>query len=275
MKNSIDGVGFPKPPEKPVGKSELIEDSQELMWEQLVELKEELKRENSITEKGHPFLRGQIERVMISTERLAGSSQSLGLEKVAGWYEMSKEDLLKRMEGKKVLDIGSNKSTFAKEAQEKVNCEVVSLDVKEDILKDKNSAVVARGEKLPFMDQSFDEVFATFSLPYWAMDEKQINDFFREAIRVVRVNGYINITPVATIQNRYISSTRFPGTVSNNPYAYIANKIQIETIDALQKLKEGGNVEIVLARNYKAAEERDRERLKKYPPALVTIKKLR
>ena len=99
------------------------------------------------------------------------------------------------------------------------------------------------------------------------MYEDQVENFFKEVLRVTRVGGQIHIVPITTIQNRFAGSY-------NDPNIFVSNKIQIKTIEILEKLKQDSNIEIVLGRNYKAMGPKQEERLKGYAPTLLTIKKL-
>jgi ubiquinone/menaquinone biosynthesis C-methylase UbiE len=271
MKKSIDNVGFPgNGPEK----KELAEDSQERMWEQLSELKSKLEKENLQIEDGWKFSEGladiragQVKKIMEGKDRSAAGSQ--GLRETANWYEMDEGGFLKILENKRTLDIGSSMSTLAKQAKARAQCDIVSLDPNESVLKDKEMAVAAEGEALPFNKESFDEVFATFSLPYRATNEKQVEDFFQESLRVTKVGGHIHIVPITTIQNKYFD------TSFDDSNIYVANKIQIKTIEVLQIFKESGEVEMLLEKNYKAAGKKNEERIKAIPPTLVTITKLK
>lgn len=274
MKNGIDNIGFPKKPDPNLQKSELIEDSQERMWGQLLDLKVKLEKENLEIQKSWSFppeSLGRAKEIMSGEGNFDGGSQNL--REVAMWYGKNETEFIKQLEGKMILDIGSSKSTFAKEAKERVDCDIVSLDIKKEFLEDKDLAVVARGEALPFKDESFDEVFATFSLPFIAMNEVQVEKFFEESLRVTKSGGHINIIPITTIQNRYIESN--PAKF-NDPNIYVANKIQIKTIDVLQSIQESEIAEVVLGRNYVAMGQKiDKESLKKYPPTIAFIKKLK
>ena len=90
-------------------------------------------------------------------------------------YESSLGVDIRRMEGKRVLDIGSGSgNSFATEAA-KYNVDVVSISpdfrdgtqspmISADLV-NKENTVAARAQELPFADNSFDFELALYSVP--------------------------------------------------------------------------------------------------------------
>lgn len=95
-----------------------------------------------------------------------------GLEAYRRWFDLQ-ESFLK---GKNILDLGAGQGLFGKELKEKgIDAYVVPFDPilqseKEKRLGvDTNTNVSGLAQKLPFRDNSFDLVLASFSLPYWSL----------------------------------------------------------------------------------------------------------
>ncbi len=130
----------------------------------------------------------------------------------------------KELTGMKVLDLGSGyHETFSKEAAMK-NIEVFSLNpnLKRQEFRDsakRNSpndsvpqkifnvikplhwqkkSVAGLGQELPFRNNSFDRVFANFSVPYYARKtENEYTKIFTEAIRVLKPSGEAVFFPLS------------------------------------------------------------------------------
>lgn len=127
---------------------------------------------------------------------------------------------LEELKGMKVLDLGSGyHETFSKEAAKK-GVEVVSLNpmLKEEkfrkSVKEKNPihkfknlfssqkwqkrSVAALAEALPFKEDSFDKVLASFSVPYYTVrTEEEYLKVFSEALRVLKPGGEAIFYPLS------------------------------------------------------------------------------
>lgn len=97
------------------------------------------------------------------------------------------------LKGKKILDIGSGKSSFAFEA-EAYGATVISLDPSYKYTSpfSRNNAVAALAQELPFRDGSFDEVIASWSL-FWV--NTGIENALQEMLRVTRAEGQMKVFP--------------------------------------------------------------------------------
>jgi ubiquinone/menaquinone biosynthesis C-methylase UbiE len=114
----------------------------------------------------------------------------------------------KTLMGKTLLDAGSGYCVFAKEASE-FGAKVISLDGRPSNFKNRHvdNGVVGIMQKLPFKDESFDEVVASHSVCYV---NTGLQEALSEMIRVTKPNGKIRIHPVSLIDN-----------LPYNPYFYI------------------------------------------------------
>lgn len=116
-----------------------------------------------------------------------------GDEKLA--FERYAEDLFldeNALDGKKILDVGSNIPLFRGYLEGKYpETKVISIDQEFNTSLD----VQALAEHLPFQDNSFDLVVAHSSLTGWSIYEN-IEQILRELIRVLRPNGEIRIGPI-------------------------------------------------------------------------------
>ena len=112
-----------------------------------------------------------------------------------------------KMEGQKVLDIGSGKSEkFSKEAA-KIGVRVFSMSTAGDLryhgksaefLKDwQGRTVVGRVQQMPFTDNTFDYEVALNSVPYYLpLEENEYRMFFSEVIRTLKSGGRAYISPI-------------------------------------------------------------------------------
>ena len=107
-----------------------------------------------------------------------------------------------KLQGKKILDLGAGQSNFAETFNNKpeLNTTIIRLDAKYPEFKPEylKSAVSGVAQSLPFADNSFDEVLASYSI-YWVKDK--LPEALRETIRVTRSGGRIQIYPVSLIND--------------------------------------------------------------------------
>lgn len=104
--------------------------------------------------------------------------------------------LLEDVKGKKVLDVGSGTGRLAVELDKK-GAKVTALDASEKMLevlskKIKLKTVVGYAEELPFKDESFDIVIATFLVVHL----KDPKCFFEEAYRVLKNDGILLVSNI-------------------------------------------------------------------------------
>lgn len=116
------------------------------------------------------------------------------------WDSFEKDQvfpLLGNIKNKQILDVGAGTGRLAFRLMN-VGAEVTALDVSEvmvDKLKAKNyklKAVVGEAENLPFVDDIFDMVIATFLIVHL----KDLKRFFDEVYRVLKPGGLFLVTNI-------------------------------------------------------------------------------
>lgn len=147
-----------------------------------------------------------------------------GLDKYLLDLNLTKEELV----GKRILDLGSGTRRFAKEVEDNgIVAEVFSVDpifedpsqkiekgadelasqlAETNRLSVTKKTVAALGENLPFKNDSFDLILAEYSLPVHATSEKQIDEFFHDSIRSLRVGGELRFCPPANLQSKELTA---------------------------------------------------------------------
>lgn len=147
-----------------------------------------------------------------------------GLSKYLDDLHLTKEGLT----GKRILDLGSGTRRFAKEAEESgINVDIFSLDPlfedpsqkiengQEELAKSLDETnrrsitsrtIAGFGDQLPFKDNTFDLILAEYSLPAHAVSEKQIDEFFKETTRALKVGGELRFSPSVSLQNTNLTS---------------------------------------------------------------------
>jgi ubiquinone/menaquinone biosynthesis C-methylase UbiE len=134
-----------------------------------------------------------------------------GLDDYKDKLRLKDEDL----SGKKILDLGSGPtSKFAQDVKKRFpETEVVSLDYsfkgarrtyfEPSLTKEASEGVAgldrAKGlfTALPFADNSFDVIVSSAAMPLYLNNPKQIEQSFKEVVRVLRKGGKAHIGPVA------------------------------------------------------------------------------
>lgn len=136
---------------------------------------------------------------------------------------------------KKILDVGSGASQFAKWAKEHgVSKEIYSLEPRKKYILDKQRGVAARAEAMPFANESFDLIVSVAAIPNVyinagdaeAVKEAVVHSLY-EMIRVLKFGGEIRLARVL-IGRKYESQ-----------------RILAQNLDeTLQELQEGYGVQI-------------------------------
>jgi len=111
------------------------------------------------------------------------------------------------MRGKKVLDIGSSLGSNFSEEAKKYNADVVSIspDFKDKTPDNKNKNVAARVQQLPFKDNTFDYIVASYSIPYYLpYDFAEYNRSISEILAVLKPGGKAYFYPINTEQKKLI-----------------------------------------------------------------------
>ena len=112
---------------------------------------------------------------------------SLGLER--GWRKRLVDALAPRS-GARYLDVATGTGLVAREVRRRAACDVVGIDLSPGMLAanaSRDRVVMARAERLPFADESFDGLTFTYLLRY--VDDP--SSTLRELARVVRDGGRI------------------------------------------------------------------------------------
>ena len=116
------------------------------------------------------------------------------------WDSFEKDRVLPMLgdlKNKKVLDVGAGTGRLALRMA-KLDAQVTALDISEEMLEKFNvlcsmfHAVVGDAENLPFADESFDIVVATFLIVHL----KDPRRFFDEAYRVLKNSGLFLVTNI-------------------------------------------------------------------------------
>ena len=244
---------------KTFNEKDKTEEGQERMWDQLCDYSEiigNIKTNCLSYDQRKNYFEETIknERIIPCTERTE--------EEIAGSYNLEVEEFEELLKNKKVLDFGCGYSVLSKELENKgIDVDITSVDTeKEPLLNDEaKNGVQASGDSLPFSDEKFDLVLATYSLPYWASSEDMVEKNFNEMLRVLKKDGILYITPIVDIPNRPSVKTD-PDLHDPLPPLFIMegyggvmetlNRIQIKFIDLLKELKIDDKYEIKLSKNY-------------------------
>ena len=105
--------------------------------------------------------------------------------------------MIRGIDGKKVLDVGCGTGRLIKKLLER-NSIVTGIDVSEEMLKiarkkfKSTEFVEGDAEKLPFKDESFDIVTASFLIVHL----KNLRKFFDEAYRILKPGGTFIVTNI-------------------------------------------------------------------------------
>ena len=240
---------------KVFSEADKTEEEQERMWEQLCDYSEIIggiktgcfsydERKKSIEETI------KEKRFIPCTERTE--------EEIAGCYNLEVEEFEELLKNKKVLDLGCGESGLSKELDNKgVSTDIISMDMKKEPLVESEveNGVQGAGETLPFSEEKFDLVLATYSLPLWASSENMVEESLNEMLRVLKKDGVLYITPIVDIANRLAVDTNpdapdFLLIEDNSEVMEALNRMQIKFIQLLKELKEDNEYEIKLSKNY-------------------------
>ncbi len=206
-------------------------------------------------------------------------------EEIAGCYDLKVEELEELLKNKKIFDFGCGKSELSKELKSKnINTDIISYDIKKESLleSEAENSVQGPGENLPFSDESFDSILATYSLPYWASSEDMIENNFKELLRVLKKDGTLCIAPITDISNRPAlhNDPKLRNVSSVKEYhggvVEILNKIQVKFINLLRELRTDDKYEIKLGKNYfHEMKYRNVDEINRRKPSIAYIKKIK
>lgn len=146
--------------------------------------------------------------------------------------------------GKRVLDIGCGLSTIHADLLT-IGCAPatsVVLDARSEATKFQREhnphAIVlqASASHLPFTANEFDIVYSHFCMPMWAKSASEIDQFFKEAVRVLRpagvlaINGMFNFSQTDEKTSADITNTLMTHDVEfNNPLKW--NRLRADSWD--------------------------------------------
>jgi ubiquinone/menaquinone biosynthesis C-methylase UbiE len=104
--------------------------------------------------------------------------------------------------GETIYDLGCGRSDLQAELSIRgVRACVIGFDNDDRALDHSgNSAtqkIFAELDDLPVEDESADIVIATYSLPMWGKDPEQIQNFYAECTRIVKINGLLSVYPIS------------------------------------------------------------------------------
>ncbi len=152
-------------------------EGQERIWNQLYEYADKIVENIKIDHISHNKNTKDIEEIIQEQRTIPSTSRTE--EEIAGCYDLKVEELEELLENKKVFDFGCGKSELSKEIKSKnINTDIISYDIEKEVLLEDEAkkAVQGSGESLPFYDESFDSILATYSLPYWASSEDMVEN---------------------------------------------------------------------------------------------------
>lgn len=104
--------------------------------------------------------------------------------------------------GKTILDLGCGKSNLQADLDERgIQANVIGVDLNAQSIRDDRRSgapysVAAKLGALPIANSSVDVAIATYSLPHWAASAEDVNTFFDESKRVLKVGGLLSVFPL-------------------------------------------------------------------------------
>ena len=144
-------------------------------------------------------------------------STGRSFEDIADEHGYEIDEFLLFFKNKTVLDIGCGYSDLEKDTEKYgIKTKVVNFDTPNvffpskwaEELKDRSESadegdyesqtkidVLGLAEKMPFANESFDSVLATYSLPFYVYNADQLEGFFNEVMRILKPNGIASIAP--------------------------------------------------------------------------------
>ena len=267
---------------KVFNEADKTEGGQEKMWEQLCDYSEiigGIKTGCFYYDEGKEAIEKAIKkkRFIPSTERTE--------EEIAECYNLEVEELEELLKNKKVLDLGCGKSGLSKEFDDKgVPTDIISMDMKKEPLMESEvkNAVQGLGEALPFSEEKFDLILATYSLPFWASSEDMVEEGFNEMLRVLKKDGVLYINPITDILNRPCiddnSDSRDPFSMRErcSDVSKALIMMQVKFIQLLEELKEDDEYEVELGKNYlQEIKAQTADKINGGHPTIASIKKIK
>ena len=200
-------------------------------------------------------LRADWEKLIEAQRKIPSNDRDI--DEIASEYGLTLSQFFGIIKDKAVLDAGAGNSSLKWDAASlHLDSEIISLDMDKLELQMKPGANVAgKLEQLPFRDESFDVVLATYSLPLWAKSTHQAKAFLDESLRVLKPDGKLMVAPlISTMARPAIHPTEgviehpiFDYPFEMNPRIQNALRdIEIGTMDWLIALRDDERYDIQL-----------------------------
>jgi len=258
------------------------EEGQKRMWGQLNEYLEII--ENIKTNWPSYGQKEEDFEEIIKKERTIPSTGRTEKE-IAECYNLKVEEFEELLKNKKVLDFGCGESGLSKELNSKeIDTDIISVDIeKESLMKSEaKNSVQGSGDYLPFSDEKFNLILATYSLPYWSGSEDMVEKNFKELLRVLKKDGMLYITPITDMPNRPSINSDLDTRNALSVREYhdgvieILNRMQTKFIHLLKELKMDNNYKVKLGKNYcQEMKYHTVDKINNEKPTIAYIKKIK
>lgn len=162
------------------------------------------------------------------------------LDELALLFQQSPEEFIELLSGDKlILDIGGGKSNLQRQLGSLgITSTVINLDLESAYTYEitradgenmkwidakRQPSVIARAEQMPFADESFDVILASYSVPFYTDSADDYEAIINEALRVLKVGGTASLAPMVASfhkENGVVGRLRMLGmlrSLSNMP----------------------------------------------------------
>ncbi len=126
-------------------------------------------------------------------------NETNGLDQILEYHELPVDVF----EGRVAMDLGCGQSDLGSDlALRGIHAVVLGIDMNRNTLKanrqSESNTIPIQGNlaSLPVVDESVGVIIATKSLPMWAKDASDIDNFFSETKRVLELGGFLSIFPI-------------------------------------------------------------------------------
>lgn len=161
-----------------------------------------------------------------------------GLEEYCDSFDIGKEQLKNKLDGKRILLIGGGASPLKKEL-EKMGCEchVTNIDINsyENPKLTADTTIVGNFLDHDFGEEQFDEVWALHSLPTYARNGDEVDNFYRKSIQLLIQQGTLRVSPYTGFVNRLSPQEMVRSIVINR-----------RSERTIENLNQGQDIELVL-----------------------------
>jgi hypothetical protein len=142
-----------------------------------------------------------MQELITTSDIIKGISRSSTLHRDFDYYAKNFHYTQENLKGKTILDIGASDSNFAEKASE-LGANIIRLDGDGFKPSTKENLAMGAVQNLPFENESFDEVIASWSLLWVRVG---IEKAFTEMVRVTKRAGQIKVYPI--IFGHYLSDS--------------------------------------------------------------------